>query len=121
MRTGIFLLLPIALFSGGCGSSPDGDCYTDFDCEEDQVCGLGGKCLLCENCQRGVISTCTAPAWPRPGAPEEIRIDSYPDQERLIYLYTCPGAVTEYRYHRTIGERCFETDPYVDDGCNFEE
>lgn len=121
MRAGIFILLSVALFVGACGSSPDGACYTDFDCETDQVCGLEGRCLLCANCQRGVISTCTAPAWPRPEAPEEIRIEPFSDQERLIYVYACPGATTEYRYHRVTGERCFETDPYIDDGCNLEE
>jgi len=109
------------LGAAGCGGTPDGSCYTDFDCEPDQVCGLEGYCLLCENCQRGVVATCTAPAWPLDRIPDSIRIESYPDREKLIYVYDCDGPTTEYRYHRVTGERCFESTPHVADDCGFED
>ncbi len=113
-------LLALALAVCACGNGPDGSCYTDFDCETNQVCGLAGMCLQCTNCERGQVGTCTAPVWPRETAPDSVRIDTLSDRERLIYAYTCPGALTEYRYHRINGERCFERIPHVDDGCGLE-
>ncbi len=118
--TALFSLLAISIVAS-CGSSPDGSCYTDFDCDIDQVCGLNDMCLLCSNCERGQVATCTAPVWPRPGPPDSIRIEPFNDREKLIYVYSCSGATSEYRYHRVNGERCFETTAHVDDGCNFEQ
>ena len=117
MVCGLALLL---LAAAGCGSGPDGSCYTDFDCEPNQLCGLSGVCLDCSNCQRGIEGTCTAPVWPREQAPDAVHIETMSDREKLIYSYECPGAVTEYRYDRLNGESCFERTPHIDDGCGLE-
>ena len=91
-----------ALCMGACGSTstPDGSCYTDFDCEADQLCGREGVCLLCDNCARGRIGTCLAPVFPIEREPDSIRLDPQGENEVLVYLYTCSAGSSEFRYTR---------------------
>jgi hypothetical protein len=120
-RVFAILLVPVWLVACGEGSTPDGNCVDDFDCEPDQVCGLSGICLLCDNCQRGIVGSCTVPAYPQPRAPDSIWRESLGDRECLHYIYRCEGNLTDYRYDRLTGARCFEREPgRVEDGCGLE-
>ncbi len=116
------VIMLAAVWFAACGSfTPDGDCIDDFDCEPDQVCGLGGVCLLCENCQRGVVSTCLVPAYPQAYPPDSVRLESRSDRDCLIYIYRCQGGFTEYRYDRLNDRRCFDPNFRVEaDGCGLE-
>lgn len=107
----VLLVCLLAACGGG-----NATCHTDFDCAADELCGLEGVCLLCENCRRGVVATCTAPAYPF-GEPDAIRLDEYNDREKLVYVYNCTGATTEVRYDRLHGEPCFDPTAHLDDGC----
>lgn len=116
----VWWLMVAGMLAAGCaGSGPDGSCVTDYDCEADQLCGTAGRCLLCDNCDRGRVGTCTAPAWPRSGPPDAIRLESREDRDMLTYLYRCEAAETSYRYDRLTGWACFDPEPRVDDGCGF--
>ena len=116
-RFGLFIL---ALWMGACGSTstPDGSCYTDFDCEADQLCGREGVCLLCDNCDRGRIGTCLGPIFPISREPDSIRLDPQGENEVLVYLYTCSAGSSEFRYTLRVSEDCFDPDPHVSDGCD---
>ena len=117
----VTVLILVSVLLAACGeSTPDGDCIDDFDCEPDQVCGLSGVCLLCDNCQRGVVGTCTVPAYPQPYPPDSVRLDPHADRECLIYIYSCQGNVTEYSYDRLTDRRCFDPNFRVEDGCGLE-
>lgn len=101
-----------------CGDTrSEGDCLTDFDCESDQLCGGAGHCLLCANCDRGRVGTCTAPAFPLDRDPDTIRLEDAGGGDLLVYVYQCPGATSEYRYLRSAGEACFDPEPNLSDGC----
>lgn len=110
--------LMAGVWTAGCtGAGPDGSCVTDYDCEPEQLCGTRGTCLLCTNCDRGRVGTCTAPAWPFPDPPDEIRIESREDRDMLFYLYHCEGGASSYRHDRLADQTCFDPAPRVDDGC----
>jgi len=116
------LVLVLAACLAACGqvSTPDNSCLTDFDCEPDQLCGLQGVCLLCSNCERGRVGTCTVPVFPGGQEPDGVRLDSDDFGEVLVYMYFCDQGVTEYRYVRGPGDECFDPEPTVSDECGLE-
>ncbi len=101
-----------------CGQTiPDGTCLTDFDCQVDQLCGSQGMCLLCLNCQRGRLGTCTVPAFPIAREPDAVRIEASGLDERLVYRYDCASGESEFSYLRRAGQACFDPQPSAFDGC----
>ncbi len=115
------LLLFVCLLGLGCTpATPDGTCLTDYDCEFYQLCGMGGYCLACDNCQRGWVGTCTAPVWPLEREPNSVWMEASIDGDVLVYGYDCESATSEYRYTRPEGEACFASEPGVRDLCDFE-
>ena len=74
-------------------------------------------CLLCTNCDRGRVGTCTAPAFPVDTTPDTIRLEDDGGDDLLIYVYRCAGGSSEFRYRREAGEACFDPEPSVTDGC----
>ena len=116
------MVLGLALVLSACGgTTPDGSCVTDYDCEFDQLCGHEGFCLACDNCQRGWVGTCTAPVWPLERQPDSVWIEASMDGDVLVYGYQCESTTSEYRYVRAEGEDCFSTEAGVRDLCGFED
>ncbi len=120
MSRSLVLVLAACLAACGQVTTPDGSCLTDFDCEPDQLCGLQGVCLLCSNCERGRVGTCTVPVFPGEREPDSAWLEPGGDGEVLVYAYSCDQGATEYRYSRGPDDECFDPEPTVSDECGLE-